>query len=77
MSLNKLSQCVEGVLQLMIDKKCKSMCLLAISTGIFNFPLDECVKVYRNTIIKFIDKNTEQMNGKEIILCKKSYSFKN
>lgn len=65
-----LKSCVKNVLKLMIKKECKSVCLLAISTGIFNFPLKECVNIYAETIRKFIEKHQKQMKGREIILCK-------
>ena len=53
----------------MIEKDCKSLCLLAISTGIYNFPLKKCGKIFRKKILEFIDENEEEMKGKNIILC--------
>ena len=66
-----LKSCLQNVLKLMVEKDCKSICILAISTGIFNFPLAECARIYRKTIMKFIDKHTEEMKGRQIILCRK------
>ena len=65
----QLARCVQTLLQLMIDKKCKSMCLSAISTDIFNFPLNNLVEIYQNTIKEFIKDYQEEMERKEIILC--------
>ena len=53
----------------MIKKDCKSLCLLAISTGIYNFPLKKCRRIFRNNIMEFIDENEEEMKGRNIILC--------
>ena len=58
------------ILEAIIEYDFKSVCILAISTGLFNFPLKECVKIYARTIRRFIDKNKEAMAGREIILCK-------
>lgn len=63
-----LSSCLKEVLKLMIANDCKSICILAISTGIFGFPLKECVKVYTKTLKKFIEQNLGKMKGKNIIL---------
>lgn len=64
-----LKSCVKSVLRLMIEKDCKSLCLLAISTGIFHFPLNKCIDIYAETIRKFIENHQTEMKGKEIILC--------
>jgi len=68
-SPNKLASWVKEILKLTIEKDCQSLCLLAISTGIFNFPLSKWVNIYQETICKFIDKHEEEMKGKDIILC--------
>ena len=65
-----LKNCVRSVFDLMVEKDCRSLASIAISTGIYNFPLDECGNIFFNSIIKYIDKHTEIMQGKEIFLCK-------
>lgn len=65
-----LRKVVENVLNLMIKENLSSVSLLAISTGLFNFPLDHCIKIYAKTIKKFIAKNKREMKHKEIVLCK-------
>jgi O-acetyl-ADP-ribose deacetylase (regulator of RNase III) len=65
-----LRDVVENILGTMIKKDYEVVSILAVSTGIFNFPLDECVKIYAKAIRKFIDENEGKMKGREIVLCK-------
>lgn len=66
----ELKKAVKSVLEKVVGYGIKSVCLLAISTGIFNFPLSDCYKIYADVITKFIDKHPEEMKGRKIILCK-------
>ena len=54
----------------MLEKKCKSLCLPVILTGIFKKLLSNCATIYQKAILEFIDENEEDMEGKAIILCK-------
>jgi O-acetyl-ADP-ribose deacetylase (regulator of RNase III) len=57
-------------LRLTLEHDFKSVCILAVSTGLFHFPLKEWVKIYAKTISKFIDDHEADMAGRELILCK-------
>jgi O-acetyl-ADP-ribose deacetylase len=65
-----LKSVVKEILKLILKHDFKSVCILAVSTGIFGFPLKECGNIYASQLIKFIDKHEEEMKGREIILCK-------
>jgi O-acetyl-ADP-ribose deacetylase len=65
-----LKSVVKEILKLILKYDFKSVCILAVSTGIFGFPLKECGNIYASQLIKFIDKHEEEMKGREIILCK-------
>lgn len=65
----QLKEVMQNILKTMVEKDFKVVCILAVSTGIFNFPLDECAKIYAKVIRKFIDENEEKMKGRELVLC--------
>ena len=67
-----MSSCIKAVLNLMIEKKCESLCLPIMKSQTCQFPLERLTYVYADTIMKFIDEN-EKMNGKEIIICKSKF----
>ena len=50
-----------------MDKDIKSVSILAISTGIFGFPLSKAAKIIGWTVKSFIDWETSRMKGKTII----------
>ena len=64
----QLKKAVKNVLAKMLELDIGSISMLAISTGIFNFPLEKCVKIYGKQIKKFIDGHEQKMKKKEIIL---------
>lgn len=65
-----LAKVIENILKLMIKENLSNISLLAVSTGLFYFPLDKCIKVFAKTIKKFIENNRREMKHKEIVLCK-------
>lgn len=53
-----------------IEYDIRSVSILAISTGLFKFPLDLLTEIYSNRLMKIIDKYEEEMKGRTIALCK-------
>ena len=59
-----------SVLNEMVEYEMESISILAISTGLYRFPLETCVQIYARNIKKFIEKAKGEMEGKTIVLCK-------
>jgi O-acetyl-ADP-ribose deacetylase (regulator of RNase III) len=49
-----LASCYRKSLQLAVDNKCKSIAFPAISTGIYNFPLEEATIIAIKTVKEFL-----------------------
>ena len=66
----QLEEAVKNILTLVGKHNFKVVSILAVSTGLYHYPLKEWVKVYASQIKHFIDENTQEMEGREIVLCK-------
>lgn len=64
----KLKSAVLNSLQLGDKKKCASMSLPAISSGIFGFPKDKCAEILISNIIKYLKSNPNS-TLEEIRIC--------
>ena len=51
-----LKKVVENCLTMASDKRCKSIVIPPISTGIFNYPVDDACKVIADTVIDYFSK---------------------
>jgi O-acetyl-ADP-ribose deacetylase (regulator of RNase III) len=52
----KLENAIQNSLQLVVEKKLRSVAFPAISTGIFGFPIERCAKIMIRTSKEFIEK---------------------
>jgi len=67
--LEQLKSCFKNILRIMKDKNLYDISIPAISTGIFNFPLNKCVQICGQTIKDAISNDPEAFKDKEIIIC--------
>ncbi|CAI2359575.1 unnamed protein product [Moneuplotes crassus] len=67
--LEQLKSCFKNILRIMKDKNLYDISIPAISTGIFNFPLNKCVQICGQTIKNAISNDPEAFKDKEIIIC--------
>ena len=58
---NLLNQCLYNVFELAEKCQLKRIALPAIGTGIYGFPIEEAIKIYAQSAIKFIDSNLEEI----------------
>ena len=67
----QITKCMKNILKLVKDPEngISSVCIPAISTGIFKFPRELCAILFAGTIKSFIDHNESEMKGKEIVMC--------
>jgi O-acetyl-ADP-ribose deacetylase (regulator of RNase III) len=55
----KLAEAIREALSLADQKKCKTLSLPAVSSGIFGFPKDRCAEIILNTIEAFYDDHPD------------------
>lgn len=65
----KLGKSIEASLNIMKDNNLADICIPAISTGIYGFPLSKCVEIFGTTIRGCIDEYPQSFSNKEIIIC--------
>ena len=62
----KLKNATLNSLKLADNKKIKSISFLAISTGVFGFPIQRCVEIMLQTVIDYLNGQT---NIETVVFC--------
>lgn len=60
----------KNIFRMIVSNNFKRTSICAISTGLYNFPIEEWVNAFVETFTRFVKKHQNKMDGREIILCK-------
>lgn len=55
----KLAACYKNSLQLAVDNNCKTIAFPCISTGVYNYPINEAARIAVDTVLKFLSHSSK------------------